>query len=169
MTLSVEEALELLRRLDDPRFTERPKGFDERAAATRFKELLARLNQTFNCEVASESWPDIQDASYYGQAKIPTGSTETGADIAVRVSNFGNLAVYALELLGAYDDAERELLMSERDRDRVETALADCGYVALPEDILWEPYDGANQGLLDHHARAGYEQPTWFLRYFGFL
>jgi hypothetical protein len=33
----------------------------------------------------------------------------------------------------------------------------------------WEPYDGANHGLLDHYARAGYEQPTWFIRYFDFL
>jgi hypothetical protein len=168
MTLSVEEALELLRRFDDPRFTERPEGFDERAAATRFLDLLARLNQTFNCEVASESWPIVQDCSFYGQARIPASSTETGADIALRVSNFGNLAVYALELLGAYDDAERELLMTERDRDLVETDLADSGYVALPEDVLWEPYDGANQSLRDFYARQP-DQATWFIRFFDFI
>jgi hypothetical protein len=168
MTLSVEEALELLRRFDDPRFAERPEGFDERAAAARFTELLARLNQTFNREVASESWPGVQDASYYGQARIPAGSTETGADIQLCVSNFGNLAVYALEGLGEYSDAERELLMSERDSDRVETALADSGYVALPEDLLWEPYDGANRWLRDFYARQA-ARLTWFIRFFNYI
>jgi hypothetical protein len=97
---------------------------------------------------------------------IPAGSTDTGADIAVRVSNFGNLAVYAIERLGAHTDAEREALMSEGDRDRVETALVGSGYVVLPEDVLWRPYDGSNEAL-----RRFYDErhPSWFIRFFDYI
>jgi hypothetical protein len=167
MIVPVEAALELLRHFDNPRFAERPEGFDERPAATRFTKLLARRSdlQLRSCLGVMARRPGRLALR---QARIPTGATETGADIAVLVSNFGSLAMYALENAGAYDDAERELLMSERDRDRVESALANSGYVALAEDVLWEPYDGANQYLLDLYARARY-RPTWFIRFFSYI
>jgi hypothetical protein len=168
MTVPAEKAAELLKHFDDPLAVQRPTGFNEEAVEARFEELLALLSRAFRCQVAAESGAYVQDASFYGEAVIPAGSTETGADIAVRVSNFGTLAVYGLELLGTYTDAEREVLMSPVDRDRVETALTDSGYVALPEDALWEPYDGANQWLVDFYAGMKY-RPTWFIRFFDYI
>jgi hypothetical protein len=56
--------------------------------------------------------------------------------------------------------------MSEGDRDRVETALVGSGYVVLPEDVLWRPYDGSNEAL-----RRFYDErhPSWFIRFFDYI
>jgi hypothetical protein len=164
--VSAEEASELLRKFDDPVASERPPGFDKVAVSKRFEELLGRLNRAFNCLLSSESGTRVQDASYYGKAVIPAESTETGADITVVISNFGNLSVYAIERPGAYSDAEREVLISQSDRDRVEAALAEAGYVVLPEDVLWERYDGANEALKRYWSDR---QSSWFDRFFSYL
>jgi hypothetical protein len=134
--------------------------------AAGFQGLVGCISEAFGCTPNIDAGSSVQDATFYGQLIIPGRSTDTGADVAVRVSNFGHLAVYALERLGAYSDAERDSLMAEADRSRVEFALGESGYVVLPEDVLWKRYDGVNQALLTLY---GDRRPEWFIRYFDYI
>jgi hypothetical protein len=166
--LSIDEALQCLRELDDPVNVERPESFDPAATAARFATLVEYLDSVFVCRCATDAGPDhVQDASFYGTIIIPAAATNSGADIAIRVSNFGTLAVYAIEQLGVYDDAERDVLLDPGDRARVETALADTGHVVVPESVLWNEYDGANDSWKTHFADE--TTPTWFVRYFDWV
>src|SRR5262245_20205171 len=136
-----------LRDADDPVRGERPKHFRLRQTARRFSALVEGLDRAFACRCDAEAYPLVQDASFYGQVRIPASATAMGAEIHIRVSNFACLAVYGLEGLGAYSDAERDVLLDAADRDRVEDALTATGHVVLPEDVLWTDYDGTNDAL----------------------
>jgi hypothetical protein len=87
--------------------------------------------------------------------------------IVVRVSNFGDLAVYAAENLGCWTEAERDQLLSERDRRRVEEALGSAGYFIVPEDILEVRYDGQNDYWRTYFPNE--PEPTWFTRFFDWV
>lgn len=160
------EIVSLLRQLDDPVHLERPAGFGYAAEQGRFFALVADMERQFGCSCAVDAGMSVQDASYLGQLDIPASATTTNTAIFVRVSNFGGLALLGAERPGTYNDEETRRLIGKDDWRNVLYALARHGYVALLEDVLSRPYDGASDTL----RRAYPTYPvTWFIRYFDYL
>jgi hypothetical protein len=89
---------------------ERPPSFDEQLVAAGFQGLVGCISEAFGCTPNIDAGSSVQDATFYGQLIIPGRSTDTGADVAVRVSNFGHLAVYALERLRVWAVTELRVL-----------------------------------------------------------
>ena len=87
--------------------------------------------------------------------------------VVVRVSRYGSLAVYELELFGVYDREETALLLDPHDRDRVELALVSTGHDIVPADLLWTKYDGVNDHWQTHFPNE--PPPTWFTRFFDWV
>ena len=158
-----ESLRRLLRDLDDPEHMERPFDFDLRTTEKRFAELVARLQRDFRTTCRVDAGVLVQDALYYGQAVVPAEATNSAADLFVRVSNFGSMAVYGIEAPGAYLGEELDALLDLADRDRIEQALLDGDYRIVPEAVLWERYDGRSEWL---HRET---RTSWFTRFFDYL
>lgn len=164
MLLSPDVARERLRELDDPVAIERPPDLDEQALEARFVAPVSALSRAFCCEREVDAGiVQVQDAAFYGTVCVPVEATRSGGQLVVRVSNFGLLAVYDLELFGAYDTEEREQLLDHVDVELLETCLADTGHESVPIDLLWSRYDGASTCFSSDPA------PTWFARFFDWV
>jgi hypothetical protein len=151
-----------LRALDDPHNLERPADFNADAAARRFTALVEHLERGFGCPCRTDAGPGrIKDASFYGDVIVPADSTASGEDLAIRVSNFGPMAVYGLGRVGDYDG------LDQADQERVETALEDTGYTIVPGRILWQEYDGRSDFWRTHVPNE--RPPTWWVRFFDYL
>jgi hypothetical protein len=153
---------QLLYALDDPDNLEFPAHYDHRRTRARFEQLVQRLNADFDCQSRVDR--DVQDASLHGRVDIPAAATATGRPLVVNISNFGNLAVLSVENPGVWTDAEAADLLHPRDADRVHAALTDLGYTLIPEQPLWQPYDGAWDPDV-----FGPSEATWWIRYFDYL
>lgn len=154
----------LLNTLDDPHHLERPAGFDFRQTRQRFDHLVERLDAEFGCSCKADR--DVQDASLHARVDIPVGATTSRDRLVVCVSNFGGLATVSLTNPGAWSQAEFDGLASAEDTDRVYRALDSLGYTVVPEEPLWNDYDGKSSLLLD---TGGSTRPTWWTRYFDYL
>ncbi|WP_327739635.1 hypothetical protein OG749_43115 [Streptomyces nojiriensis] len=80
------------------------------------------------------------------------------------MSKFGSLAEVCADNPGAFlgtDDAHEEGALDLGDLATVERALAELGYVSVPEELLESDYDGP--GRLEQFSA----QPSWWTRFFG--
>jgi hypothetical protein len=164
--------IELFQALDDPVHLEFPADFAHTLEQHRFVQLVVALQAAFDCKCAHEAGLQIQDASYLGTIEIPAEATALGTPIHVRISNFGGLALLCPERPGRYGDDEARELISGEDRDRVEGALKDQGYLPVPEDILWTRYDSpaiAVRAQLPAPLAGEWRPSTWFDRFFDVL
>ncbi|MBO2453423.1 hypothetical protein J4573_40465 [Actinomadura barringtoniae] len=153
---------ELLRGLDDPEHMEFPADYDHSETRARFDLLVEELDKAFTCRCRADR--QVQDASHHGDVLVPAAHTAGGEQIIIRVSNFGDLAVYSPGNLGQYLDAEKPL--PAEDRRRVEGALNELGYRMVPEDLLHARYDGRSP-LARYYPPE--HPPTWFVRFFDYL
>ncbi|MFI8944331.1 hypothetical protein [Streptomyces syringium] len=162
MAESETELLALLRELDDPERLERPLHYDRAATGLKFGGLVRRLEADFGALCGSER--DTQDSSEYGRVHVPAGATVCGARIVVCVSKFGSLAQVCADNPRAYfdtDDAREEGALDPADLAIVERALAELGYLSVPEELLESDYEGPS--ALERFAA----RPTWWTRFFG--
>jgi hypothetical protein len=155
---------ELLRSLDDPEHLEFPAGYDHRQDRNRFNQLVDRLDAAFSCACRAER--HVEDASCHGSIEIPAEATATGERLVIVVSNFGGLAVVAIENPGLYTQAEFAELLHPDDAERVRAALGGLGYTIVPEEPLWQPYDGNGPFQQFYPAE---NPPTWWVRFFDYL
>ncbi|MEV7606068.1 hypothetical protein AB0N65_11570 [Paenarthrobacter sp. NPDC089322] len=162
MRIDNAELWALLHQLDDPAHLETPPGFDWEAARRQFDGLVSRLTTAFGTACGEDR--SVQDATYHAQVIVPADATATGRNLVVRVSNFGSLAVLALENPGAYDQQELDSLVHEKDVARISKSLDEENYVLIPEEPLWKPYDGCVPPRVFLPNK-----PTWWLRYFDYL
>lgn len=153
---------QLLRSLDDPDHLEFPPGYDHRRERARFEQLAKTLDAQFHCRAEVDR--HVQDASLHGRITMPAAATATGRPLVVLISNFGGLAVLAVDNPGVRTDAEAAHLLDADDANRVHTALADLGYTLIPEEPLWRRYDGACDPAVFAPSDA-----TWWIRYFDYL
>lgn len=153
----------VLHSLDDPNSGEHPSQFDRTSVGRTFDLLVRRIEESFACKCIVDASPNVQDASYYGAALVPAESTKSGSQIWIRVSNFGSLATYGLELPGAFTQEEELALFAGVDRQRIDSALQETNHVAIPIDLLWTTYDGGIEWLKDD------TRPYWFTRFFDYL
>jgi hypothetical protein len=153
---------QMLHGLDESQTLEVPDGYDFGRERDRFNRLAQHLDTAFSCVCRVDR--DVQDASLHGRIEIPASATLTGHPLVVNISNFGGLAVLAVDNPGIWTDAETATLLHPADAHRVETALAGLGYTLIPEELLWQPYDGASDP-----ARFGRSEVTWWNRYFDYL
>jgi hypothetical protein len=163
MAIDEHELWHILHALDDPDNLEFPAWYDHRRARARFDQLAARLDADFagRCRVDRH----IQDASLHGRIDIPATATATGRPLVVLISNFEPLTVLAVDNPGAWSDAEAAQLLHPDDARRIHTALADLGYLLIPEEPLWQPYDG----VCDPAIFSPWGDATWWIRYFDYL
>ncbi|MFZ3495194.1 hypothetical protein ACODT5_18560 [Streptomyces sp. 5.8] len=164
MPMTDTELLALLRELDDPERLERPLHYDRAATGLAFGGLVRRLEADFGTPCESER--DTQDSSEYGRVRVPAEATVCGTRIVVCVSKFGSLAEVCADNPGAFfgtDDAREEGALDPADLATVERALAELGYVSVPEELLESDYEGPS--ALDFFAA----RPTWWTRFFGFM
>ncbi|WP_433788472.1 hypothetical protein [Actinoplanes sp. CA-252034] len=155
--------METLRRLDDPEGGEFPSDYDEARTAASFGRLVIQndLHFSISCEIDQ----NIQDSAQYGRIEVPAQATARRTRIVVLVSRFHPLAMVAADNPGAFlgtDEACAEGALAASDLEKVEQALTESGYVAIPEELLANHYDGATP-LLFH----GSYQPRWWDRFFG--
>ncbi|MER6680858.1 hypothetical protein [Streptomyces olivaceoviridis] len=149
--------------LPGPHHLEYPDGFDRAGARLRAARLRDRLTQDFGRSCRLDE--GIQDASFSFSLDIPAEATGAGVPIAVRLSNYGDLAVVTTPEPGSHDDlddAVREGALSEADRDRITAALSDLGYRLVAPRLLHRPYDGVTWLVDEGHA-------TWWTRFFDHL
>ncbi|MCX4508189.1 MULTISPECIES: hypothetical protein [Streptomyces] len=162
MVMSETELLALLRELDDPERLERPLNYDRAAVALAFGGLVGRLEAHFGVKCEFEQ--DTQDSSEYGRVRVPAEATVCGTRIVVCVSKFGSLAEICADNPGAFlgtEDAREEGALDPGDLATVERALAESGYVSVPEELLESDYEGPT-------APECFEgRPTWWGRFFG--
>ncbi len=152
----------LLHALDEHEHLQYPTGFDAGALSARFEQLVQQLQVAFahRCQVER----DFQDASHHGLIRVPAPATGTGQQLVLVVSNFADMVVCAVGNTGVRSDAQTDELIDPRDAARVRAVLARLGYLLVPEDPLWQAYDGS--GPLS--ARYG-DGRTWYERYFAHL
>ncbi|MBM9507919.1 hypothetical protein [Actinacidiphila acididurans] len=158
------ELLALMRGLDDPEWLEWPRGYDRVATGALFGRLAVRLGGDFG--VRCETEQDTQDSSEYGRVTVPGEATVCGTRIVVCISKFGSLALVCADNPGAFlgtAEAQAEGELDAADLARVDRALADFGYVVVPEELLESDYDGPSR-LPDHRTRH-----SWWDRFFGFF
>ncbi|MFC6015657.1 hypothetical protein ACFP2T_05580 [Plantactinospora solaniradicis] len=152
----------LLRFLDHADCLEVPANYQHRRTMARFNQLAQRLDRDFGrqCEVDRQ----VQDASFHGRIDIPATATGTLRRLVIVISNFGNLAVIAVDNPGVWTDKEAAQLLHPEDDTRIRRALADLTYTLIPEEPLWQRYNGA--WTPDNRpARVD----TWWDRYFDYL
>ncbi|MER5853361.1 hypothetical protein ABT126_42220 [Streptomyces sp. NPDC002012] len=162
MATSETELLALLRELDDPERLEWPLNYDRAAASLAFGGLVRRLEADFGVQCEFEQ--DTQDSSEYGRVRVPAEATIRGARIVVCVSKFGSLAEVCADNPGAFlgtEEAREEGVLDLTDLATVERALAELGYVSVPEELLESEYEGPS--ALEYFEA----QPTWWTRFFG--
>lgn len=104
VTVEAGRLWDLLRSLDDPEHLEFPAGYDHDETRNRFGELVDRLDTAFSCTCQAER--HVEDASYHGRVDIPAAATATGSQLVIVVSNFGGLAVVAVDNPGAWTQEE---------------------------------------------------------------
>lgn len=138
-----------------------PSGFDHDAAQDRLDRLATLLSEAFGVPCASDF---AQDSACFGGVSVPAEATRTHQgrtrkhpSLQVSVSRFGRLATY-----GSRSRQQPALAVHPDDRQRIEQALADAGYVHVPDHVLHSPYDGPNTWALEPPA-------TWFSRFFDYL
>ncbi|NGO88020.1 hypothetical protein GPA20_31580 [Streptomyces sp. 196(2019)] len=162
MVMSETELPALLRELDDPERLERPLNYDRAASALAFGGLVGRLGADFGVQCEFER--DTLHSSEYGRVRVPAEATVCGTRIVVCVSKFGSLAAVCADNPGAFlgaEDAQEEGALDPGDLATVERALADFGYVSVPEGLLDSDYEGPT-------APECFEgRPTWWARFFG--
>ncbi|WP_234317395.1 hypothetical protein [Streptomyces sp. NRRL WC-3744] len=152
-----------LDRLPGPHHLEHPDGFDRARAGLRAARLRDRLTRDFGRPCRLDE--GVQDASFSFSVDIPAEATGAGVLLAVRLSNYGDLAVVTPPAPGSHDDlddAVRDRALSEADRDRITAALSDLGYRLVPPRLLHRPYDGVTWLADESHA-------TWWTRFFDHL
>jgi hypothetical protein len=154
---------ELLRSLDDPEHLEFPAGYDHAKVRGQFDQLADRLGAAFSCACPADH---PQDASFHGRVEIPVEVTATGSRLVIVVSNFGGLAVVAVDNPGVWSREESTELLHPDDAERICAALGSLGYTVVPEEPLWRPYDGS--GPLRQFYPAE-NPPTWWIRFFDYL
>ncbi|WP_236063680.1 hypothetical protein [Streptomyces poriferorum] len=162
--MSEAELLALLRGLDDPERLEWPLKYDRAAVGLAFGGLVRRMEKDFG--VPCESEQDTQDSSEYGRVRVPAEATVCGTRIVVCVSKFGSLAEVCADNPGAFlgtEEARAEGALDATDLATVQRALAELGYVSVPEELLEGDYEGPS-ALGQVAAR-----PTWWVRFFGTL
>ncbi|GAA2786659.1 hypothetical protein [Streptomyces showdoensis] len=162
--MSETELLALLRELDDPERLEQPRHYDPAATRLAFGGLVRRLEADFGAPCDFER--DTQDSSEYGRVHVPAEATIRGTRIVICVSKFGSLAEVCADNPGAYlgtDEACAEGVLDPADLATVERALAELGYVSVPEELLETDYEGPSD--LGFFAA----RPTWWTRFFGFM
>src|SRR6059058_995081 len=124
----------LLRDLDTPEHTERPPGFDQRAADASFRAMAHALAAALGVSALDlEGMESIQDAGFHGEIRLPDAVLNPGAagPALISVSNFGRLAAVRPEVQ----------IRSERLRAIREVFTAH-GYVYVPGALQDGPYDG---------------------------
>jgi hypothetical protein len=119
--------------------------------------VAERLERGFGCRCDVDG--HVEDASFHGRIDIPAAATTTGQRLVIVISNFGGLAVLAVENPGVWDDEEAARLLRRDDASRIREALDDLGYTLVPEGQLWRRYDGV----------CGPGISTWWDRYFDYL
>ncbi|GGR69701.1 hypothetical protein GCM10010252_04720 [Streptomyces aureoverticillatus] len=159
----VENLLKILQRLDSAEWLEFPADYNRAEAADAFDRLAARIGSEFSshCEVDQ----DVQDSAQYGRLEVPAESTVCGTRIVVLVSKFKPLAMVAADNPGAFlgtEEARAEGELDAGDLEKVERALAELGFVAVPEELLTRRYDGVAR--LRFHGSG---PPGWWDRFFG--
>ncbi|MFH8605812.1 hypothetical protein ACH4B8_39750 [Streptomyces flaveolus] len=158
--MSETELLALLHELDDPERLEWPLHYDRAAASLAFGRLVRRLETDFRTRCEFEQ--DTQDSSEYGRVRVPAEATICGTRIVVCVSKFGSLAEVCADNPGAFlgtEEAREEGSLDLADLATVERALAELGYVSVPEELLESDYEGPS--ALEHYAA----RPTWWTRF----
>ncbi|WP_406105727.1 hypothetical protein [Micromonospora globbae] len=150
---------QLLHSLDDPNHLEFPANYNHQRARARFNQLVERLNRDFGCQCDVDR--EVQDASFHGRIDVPAAATATGERLVIVISNFGDLAVLAVENPGVWDDEEAAQVLHPDDTTRIRRALDDLGYTLIPEGPLWKRYDGPGDTLAP--------DDTWWTRYFDYL
>ncbi|MEU5430715.1 hypothetical protein AB0H73_34650 [Streptomyces olivoreticuli] len=161
-------------RLPGPDHLEFPDGYDYARARSR----AARLTERLNTELARPcvTGDTAEDASYSFMVRIPAAATGAGVPLAVRLSNFGDLAVVTTPAPDSHDDLDHAVAdgaVSETDRRRIESALSDLGYVLVPQRLLHSPYDGVTWladetgTVISYGAHRG--RATWWTRLFEHL
>ncbi|MFD8475164.1 hypothetical protein ACFV2E_24445 [Streptomyces globisporus] len=164
MVMSETELLALLRELDDPQRMERPLNYDRAASAIAFGGLVGRLEKDFGVQCEFER--DTLHTSEYGRVRVPAEATVCGTRIVVCVSKFGSLAAVCADNPGAFlgtEDAREEGALDPGDLATVERALAEFGYVSVPEELLDSDYEGP----IAPECFEG--DPTWWARFFGIM
>ncbi|WP_088987830.1 hypothetical protein [Micromonospora chokoriensis] len=157
------DLMAMLRRLDDPEWLESPAGYSSADAAASFDNLLSQISSRF-LELG-EIDRDIQDSAQYGRIEVSGKATVCGTRVVVLVSRFKPLAMVAADNPGAFlgtDEARAEGELDVGDLEKVEHALAVSGYLAIPEEILTNRYDGVAR--LRFHGSG---EPSWWDRFFG--
>lgn len=164
MLADAAQLWQLLRSLDDPDHLEIPADYHHRHERARFDQLARRLDIDFGGHFRISRDIHVEDASLHGRIDILATSTATRRPLVVLVSNFGGLAVLAVDNPGVWTDAETAQLLHPADRRRVGTALADLGYTLIPEEPLWRDYDGAAGP-----TSLGHSLDSWWTRFFDYL
>ncbi|MER6348155.1 hypothetical protein ACWC10_20445 [Streptomyces sp. NPDC001595] len=165
-----------LDRLPGPEHLHYPDEFDYHRGKVRAIRLRQRLNSEFGgtCRLDDQ----VLDASYSFALRFPPRITEAGEWIVVRLSNYGDLAVVMTPRPDSHpslDAAVADGKLSETDRRRIETALADMGYEQVPLRLLQLPYDGVTwlasgePGPLVSSYGPYEGEPTWWTRFFEYL
>ncbi|MFE1826892.1 hypothetical protein [Streptomyces yangpuensis] len=141
---------------------------------------MVRLGDRLTQDFGSAWGPDdgIQDAGYSFLLHLPAEASGAGVPVAVRLSNFGDLAVVTIprpDSHGDLDEAVREGALTAADRSRIEAALTDLGYTPVPVRPLRRLYDGVTW-LADEPEGTFYVgygplegRATWWTRYFEHL
>jgi hypothetical protein len=163
VTVDGDKLWDLLRSLDDPEHLQFPADYDHRETRGRFDQLVDRLDGAFSCACKADR--HVEDASFHGRVEIPSAATATGSQLVIVVSNFGGLAVVAIDNPGSWNQHEFAELLHPVDADRIYTALNDLGYTIVPEQPLWHPYDG-NSALQNYYRD---HSATWWTRFFDYL
>ncbi|MCX4689605.1 hypothetical protein OG401_35840 [Kitasatospora purpeofusca] len=164
MTESEADLLALMRELDDPGWLERLQDYNRDETAARFATLAARLDGDFATCCTTD--PDTQDSSEFGRVTVPAEATVCGTRIVISVSKFGSLALVCADNPGAFfgtDDARAEGELDGADLAKVERALAELGYVVVPEELLETDYDGPSR------LPSFVQRPSWWNRFFGYF
>ncbi|MFF7372081.1 hypothetical protein [Streptomyces tricolor] len=155
--------LHALDRLPGPHHLEHPDGFDRSAARLRATALRDRLTRDFGRPCGLDE--GIQDASFSFRVDVPAEAPGAGLLLAVRLSNYGDLAAVTTPAPDSHDDlddAVRDGALSAADRVRITAALSGLGYRLVPQRLLRRRYDGATWLAAEDHA-------TWWTRFFDHL
>jgi len=163
VTIDGDPLRDLLRSLDDPEHLEFPADFDRGKARGQFDQLADRLDAAFSCTCEADR--HVQDASFLGRIEIPAAAAASGRRLVIVASNFGGLAVVTVDNPGAWSQEEADALLHPDDAGRVHAALNDTGYTVVPEEPLWQPYEGDSPLRTCYPGNAA----TWWTRFFDYL
>jgi hypothetical protein len=92
-----------------------------RRRATASATLVDRLEAAFSCTCQADR--HIEDASHHGRVEIPAAAAATRSQLVIVVSNFGGLAVVAIDNPGVWTGEELTELLHPDDAGRIYPAL----------------------------------------------